>query len=255
MLGLNDKLKNMVKKGGCINVAVVGLGQMGLSLVSHLSGIGGFKVLAVADKNMAKSEELWNVLKACDNEITQKNAGYTDTGYKDTGYEGLFIYKSDKPQSFSAPSLEEILKTDISENFTSRQKSEVNNAVRQNRLVFTNDFSILTIIDSVDIIIDATGNTKAGAEIALGAFCGGKDVVTLNVETDVTIGPILKKISSEKNLVYTLSAGDEPSVLKELYDFADGLGFKIVCAGKGKNNPLDTGANPSTIAEYALTRG
>ncbi|GAJ20436.1 unnamed protein product, partial [marine sediment metagenome] len=31
------------------------------------------------------------------------------------------------------------------------------------------------------------------------------------------------------------------------YDFAKSLGFKIVAAGKGKNNPLDKEATPENL--------
>jgi predicted homoserine dehydrogenase-like protein len=52
-------------------------------------------------------------------------------------------------------------------------------------------------------------------------------------------------------VVYTLTAGDEPGTTRELFDFADALGFEIVTIAKGKNNPLDTSANPDTLAERA----
>jgi predicted homoserine dehydrogenase-like protein len=66
-----------------------------------------------------------------------------------------------------------------------------------------------------------------------------KHVVMLNVETDVTVGPILSRLAEKMGCVYTASTGDEPGVCKQLYDFATGLGFEVVCLGKGKNNPID----------------
>jgi predicted homoserine dehydrogenase-like protein len=53
------------------------------------------------------------------------------------------------------------------------------------------------------------------------------------------------------DVVYTTSAGDEPGAIKELYDFATALGFEIVAAGKGKNNPLDRTATPQQLMEQA----
>jgi len=55
----------------------------------------------------------------------------------------------------------------------------------------------------------------------------------------------------QKGVIYTLVAGDEPGSIKELYDFADALGFEIVTIGKGKNNPLDRTANPDTVCARA----
>ena len=79
----------------------------------------------------------------------------------------------------------------------------------------------------------------------------------MNVETDITVGPILNWYARRKGVLYALAAGDEPAACKELYDFAASLGFTIVAAGKGKNNPLDRHAKPSDAhwAREAARRG
>ena len=77
----------------------------------------------------------------------------------------------------------------------------------------------------------------------------------LNVETDVTVGPILKHMADSAGVVYTVSAGDEPGAIKELYDFADAMGFEVVAVGKGKNNPLNRDATPDTLRQEAEEKG
>ena len=62
-------------------------------------------------------------------------------------------------------------------------------------------------------------------------------------------------MADDAGVVYTVSAGDEPAALKELYNFADTLGLEIIAAGKGKNNPLDHYANPATFKDYAESKG
>ena len=104
-------------------------------------------------------------------------------------------------------------------------------------------------------MVDATGNPEAGAYIALNSIKNGKHIVTLNVETDTAVGPQLKKMADSAGLVYTVAAGDEPAALKELYDFATLLGLEVIAAGKGKNNPLDRHADPSTLAGYSREKG
>ena len=61
-------------------------------------------------------------------------------------------------------------------------------------------------------------------------------------------------MANAAGVVYTLTAGDEPGSTMELYDFAISLGFDVVCAGKGKNNPLDRTGNPDTVAEKAAAQ-
>jgi len=76
----------------------------------------------------------------------------------------------------------------------------------------------------------------------------------MNVECDVTIGPILRRMARNAGVVYSWAAGDEPAAIVELYRFAHALGFEIVAAGKGKNNPLNHYATPDTERGRAEAR-
>ena len=79
----------------------------------------------------------------------------------------------------------------------------------------------------------------------------------MNVETDITVGPLLNWYAQQKGVIYALAAGDEPAACKELYDLATSMGFTIVAAGKGKNNPLDRHATPTdpAVMKEAARRG
>jgi predicted homoserine dehydrogenase-like protein len=105
--------------------------------------------------------------------------------------------------------------------------------------------------NTVDVVVDATGVPEVGAKIALETLFAKKHLVLLNVEVDVTIGPILAQMFKSANLVYTGSAGDEPAATMELVEFAKTMGLEVVVAGKGKNNPFIPSANPDTCAEEA----
>ena len=106
----------------------------------------------------------------------------------------------------------------------------------------------------VDVIVDATGVPNAGAEFGLGAIEHGKHLVMMNVEADVTIGAYLRFKADRNGVVYSLGAGDEPSACMELVEFASSMGHRIVCVGKGKNNPLDVTATPDGLADEAAAR-
>lgn len=121
--------------------------------------------------------------------------------------------------------------------------------------IVTEDLDVVTKMGMVDVVIDATGVPEVGAKAALQSILSGKHIVMLNVEADVTVGNILKQMADSAGVVYTGSAGDEPGAIKELYDFADGLGFEVVLCGKGKNNPLNKEANPSMLEEEAKLKG
>ena len=128
---------------------------------------------------------------------------------------------------------------------------EADTAVAAGECVYTADYRVICEMRMIDVMLEATGVPEVGAKAALRAAWNGHHLAMMNVETDITVGPILRRYAESKGVVYALAAGDEPAACKELYDFANALGFTIVAAGKGKNNPLDRHAKP-TDEEWAL---
>ncbi|MBC7190277.1 NAD(P)-dependent oxidoreductase, partial [Candidatus Aerophobetes bacterium] len=114
---------------------------------------------------------------------------------------------------------------------------------------------IVPRLSFVDCIVEATGVPRVGAEVAFETIRNKKHVVMMNLEADVTAGFILSEFAKNAGVVYTVGAGDEPAAIKELYDFAVSVGFKVVAAGKGKNNPLNREATPRTLKEVAFKKG
>nr|WP_300001680.1 NAD(P)-dependent oxidoreductase [Tissierella sp.] len=131
---------------------------------------------------------------------------------------------------------------------------DVNIAMEAGKFVVSDQTDLGSAANLVDVVVDATGSPEAGAKIAMDSILNKKHIVMVNVEADVTVGPILNKLAKNAGLVYTGTAGDEPGSVKEIYDFADALGFEIIAIGKGKNNPIDFAANPDTVRETALSK-
>jgi predicted homoserine dehydrogenase-like protein len=127
-------------------------------------------------------------------------------------------------------------------------------AIEAGKVALTGDYKALCASGHIDAIIDATGNPNIGTLIALEAMKQGKHVVMLNVEADVTIGRFLREEAEKAGVIYTGAAGDEPAATIEIIGFAQSLGFDIVAAGKGKNNPLKFDATPDEYAEEAERR-
>jgi predicted homoserine dehydrogenase-like protein len=131
---------------------------------------------------------------------------------------------------------------------------EADAAVRAGKRVVTARATLVPDIASLDAVVEATGVPAVGALVAYRTILARRHIIMLNVETDATIGYLLKRMADAAGVVYTTSAGDEPGAILELYDFARSLGFEIVAAGKGKNNPLDRSATPEQLAEQARSR-
>lgn len=123
--------------------------------------------------------------------------------------------------------------------------------VREGKRVASHSSDMIVQIPDLDVVVECTGIPEVGAVVCRDAIQANKHVVNMNVETDCTVGYQLAGMAREAGVIYTLTAGDEPGTIKEIYDFADALGFEIVTIGKGKNNPLDPSATPETVAEKA----
>jgi predicted homoserine dehydrogenase-like protein len=132
--------------------------------------------------------------------------------------------------------------------------SAIDAAIEQGKVALSDNLSALAKSGRIDVVIDATGNPNIGAAFALETIANGKPVVMLNVEADITIGRFLADEARKAGVVYTGAAGDEPAATLELIGFAQSLGLKIVCAGKGKNNPLNFDAVPADYEAEAKAR-
>jgi len=124
-------------------------------------------------------------------------------------------------------------------------------SLRTGKRLITQSYGLAAQLEAVDIVADVTPYPASGAETAFACIQHGKDVVLVNIEADVTVGRVLKKLADEAGILYTVSSGDEPGCLMELYDFVSCLGYELIVIGKGKNNPLDPHATPDTVAESA----
>lgn len=130
----------------------------------------------------------------------------------------------------------------------------IDRAIEAGKIAVTEDLHALAAAGRIDVIIDATGNPNIGTLFALEVMKNGKHIVMLNVEADITIGRFLKEEARKAGVVYTGAAGDEPACTLEIIGFAKSLGFTIVAAGKGKNNPLKIDAVPADYEKEAHER-
>lgn len=120
---------------------------------------------------------------------------------------------------------------------------------------FTDDGTALTQLDTVDVVIEATGHPRAGIAHAQAAFQNGKHVVMVNVEADVLVGPALARQAQSAGVVYSMAYGDQPALVAEMVDWARATGFDVTAAGKGtKYLPLYHSVTPDDVwSHYGLT--
>ena len=129
-------------------------------------------------------------------------------------------------------------------------QTQLDDAIRNGKPVFTQDVMLLARSEHVDLIVDTTGSVEFGAHVLLEAFKHGKDVVLLNAELDATIGPILQTYADKYGVILSACDGDEPGLQMNLYRWVKGLGLTPRVMGniKGLQDPY---RNPSTQKGFA----
>ena len=123
-------------------------------------------------------------------------------------------------------------------------------ALDRGQHVATADLALAAHLDGIDVVMETTGDVLVGATLAVEAFRGQKHFIAANVETQVTVGPILKTLADAAGVVYSDVAGDEPGMLKALHTRCVGLGLTPLVAGNGKG-VLKRYATPTTQAAFA----
>jgi predicted homoserine dehydrogenase-like protein len=121
--------------------------------------------------------------------------------------------------------------------------------------VVTPDALQMPQVEGLEALVEVTGVPDVGARVAHDAIMNRKPVVMMNVETDITIGVYLDRLARKMGSVYTVASGDEPGVLKMLYEQAVLMGFEVVTLGKGKNNTIDLAATPDACIAEAASKG
>jgi predicted homoserine dehydrogenase-like protein len=116
--------------------------------------------------------------------------------------------------------------------------------------ILTDDPSILTACDAIDLLVEVTGSVEFAARSVLEAFDRGKHVVLVNAELDSFIGPILKVKADQAGVVLTHTDGDEPGVAMTLLRYLRSLGLRPVAAGNVKGM-VDYYRNPDTQRAFA----
>lgn len=127
--------------------------------------------------------------------------------------------------------------------------------IRAGSAVVTPDALAMPQLEGLEAIVEVTGVPDVGARVAHDAIINRKPVIMMNVETDITIGVYLDRLARKMGSIYTVASGDEPGVLKMLWEQALLMGFEVVTLGKGKNNTIDLAATPEACVAEAASKG
>jgi predicted homoserine dehydrogenase-like protein len=127
---------------------------------------------------------------------------------------------------------------------------EAEAAIARGLPVLTEDPSVLTQCETIDVLLEVTGTVEPAARVVLDAFTHGKHVVLVNAELDSLLGPIIKDRADKAGVVVTHTDGDEPGVAMTLLRYLRTLGLRPVAAVNIKGM-VDYYRTPETQRAFA----
>lgn len=118
------------------------------------------------------------------------------------------------------------------------------------RRAVTADPALIAACEAIDVVFETTGNVEYGAQVTLDCLAHRKDVVSLNVELDATVGPLLRRKAAEAGVIFSGADGDQPGVTMNLVRHVSAMGLRPLVCGNIKGLQ-DRYRNPTTQEAYA----
>ena len=199
-MNLYTMMQKRKEEKGPIRVGVIGAGKFSSMFLTEAVNSPAIHVVGVAD-------------------IRPDNAR---ASLKRTGW---------KEEQYSAPSLEDALKT--------------------GKTAVIEDSAKLFACGPIEVILEITGNPHVGVKHALWAIENGKHIVMVNVEADSMVGPYLSRLAEKAGVIISMAYGDQPALVCEQVDWCRSIGMQVTAAGKGtKYLPEYHYSTPDTIWDY-----
>jgi predicted homoserine dehydrogenase-like protein len=105
----------------------------------------------------------------------------------------------------------------------------------------------------IDVVVEATNTIGFAAQVVEQALEIGADVVLMNAEVDLALGPWLHDQARRRGRIVTSDAGDQHGVLARMVDEMRLWGLEVVLAGNIKGF-LDRHATARSLAHEAAIR-
>ncbi|WP_420961606.1 NAD(P)H-dependent oxidoreductase [Brucella sp. IR073] len=123
-------------------------------------------------------------------------------------------------------------------------------ALAAGKRAVTSDPSLIARSSAIDIVVETTGHVEYGARVTMDCIENGKDIVSLNVELDATVGPLLRRKAEAAGVIFSGADGDQPGVTMNLVRHVEAMGLRPLVCGNIKGLQ-DRYRNPTTQEAYA----
>ncbi|WP_158735933.1 NAD(P)H-dependent oxidoreductase [Alteribacillus sp. YIM 98480] len=126
--------------------------------------------------------------------------------------------------------------------------SQANKMLQNNKYIYTDQLDVILQVDQIDVVCEGTGVPEVGALHAKRAIENKKHVAMVNKETDSAVGPILKQLAKENDVVYTPVDGDQHGLLMAMYEWAKEIGLTVISGGKARDGEFVYDEEKKTVS-------
>jgi len=127
-------------------------------------------------------------------------------------------------------------------------------ALALGKRVVTSDPSLIARSPVIEVAFEATGHVEYGAGVTVECINNGKDIVSLNVELEATVGPVLQARAAAAGVILSGADGDQPGVTMNLVRHVRAMGLRPLVCGNIKGLQ-DRYRNPTTQEGFARQWG
>jgi predicted homoserine dehydrogenase-like protein len=111
-------------------------------------------------------------------------------------------------------------------------QQEIAKHMKQEDAIIILEDGMLLPFCGIDVLVEATGVPETSSVMAENALLHDIHVCMVSKEADCVSGPYLYKLATSRNLVYAITAGDQPANLIQFLSWIDLLGLEVIAAGK-----------------------
>ncbi|MDY0290063.1 MAG: hypothetical protein RBR15_14655 [Sphaerochaeta sp.] len=111
-------------------------------------------------------------------------------------------------------------------------KEEIEKHLKKEDAIIILEDGMLLPFCGIDVLVEATGVPETSSIMAENALLHDIHVCMVSKEADCVSGPYLYNLAVSRNLVYAITAGDQPANLIQFLSWVDLLGLEVIAAGK-----------------------
>jgi predicted homoserine dehydrogenase-like protein len=126
----------------------------------------------------------------------------------------------------------------------------LNAAIMRGQRAVTSDPTLIPRCLAIEAVFETTGHVEYGAAVTVDCIDNKKDVISLNVELDATLGPLLRTKAASSGVIFSAADGDQPGVTMNLVRHVEAMGLRPLVCGNIKGLQ-DRFRNPATQADFA----